>query len=90
MRPYKLNTGAPLQEHDIADLQLTVEGLSKLFTKFLYNHPTTSTDIILTMLITHLRHHYKQPLVLEQLHIVRLMVRLKNNNSMSYRSIIFD
>lgn len=86
MRPYKLNIGTPLQEHDIVDLQLTVEGLSKLFTKFLYNHPTTATDTILNMLVTHLRLHYEQPMILEQMHLVRLVVRFKNNDSMWYTS----
>lgn len=83
MRPYKLNTGVPLQERDIADLQLTIEGLSKLFTKFLYNHPTSSTDTILNMLVTHLRYHYEHPVVLEQMHLVRLVVSIHLKHKVS-------
>lgn len=75
LRPFILNPVVVLQEIDIADLKLTVEGLSKLFTKFLYKHYTNSPDIILTMFITHLRYHYEQPKVLNQLYSIRLLVR---------------
>lgn len=74
LRPYTFNNEVPLQERNVVDLQLTVEGLSKLFIKFLYEHPTNSADMILTMLITHLRHHYEHPIVLEHLHLIRFMV----------------
>lgn len=81
MRPYKLNINVPLQEHDAVDLQLIVEGLSKLFIKYLYKHSTNSAAAIFNMLITHLDHHYKQPIVLEHLHLVRLVVRIILNIS---------
>lgn len=76
LRPFELNMikGSILSEHDISDLQITVAGLSKLFIKFLYKHSTTSADTILTMLITHLKQHYEQPIVLEHLYLVRLVV----------------
>lgn len=74
MKPYKLNTVVPLNEKDSADLKLTVDGLSNLFTKFLYKHPTNSADTTLNMLITHLKHHYEQPVVLEHLYSIRLKV----------------
>lgn len=74
LRPYTLNLKVPLQEQNVVDLQLTVEGLSRLFIKFLYEYPNNSADMILTMLITHLRHHYEQPVVLEHMHLIRLMV----------------
>jgi len=79
LRPYKSNTGVPLLEKDAIDLQLCVEGLSKLFIVFLYKHPTTSADTILTMLISHLKYHYELPIVLEHLYLIRFMVRYKNN-----------
>lgn len=75
MRPYKSNTGTNLQERDVVDLQHTVEGLSKLFVKYLYKHPTNSAVTILNMLITHLKYHYEQPSVLGNLHSTRLVVR---------------
>lgn len=78
LRPFKSNPKVILQELDIADLKLTVEGLSKLFTKFLYKHYTNSPDIILTMFITHLRYHYEQPMILEHLYSIRLLVRKYN------------
>jgi len=71
----KLNTGVVLHENDVADIQITVEGLSKLFSKFLYKHPTNSADTILTLLITHLRHHYERPMILEHICSIRLVVR---------------
>lgn len=75
MRPYKSSTGVvPLQEHDISDLQVTVEGLTHLFTKLLYKDSTNSADIILSMLMTHLKYHYEQPIVLEHLYSIRFMV----------------
>jgi len=73
-RPYRSSIGVSLQEHDISDLQLTVEGLTYLFKEFLYKHPTNSADIILTMLMTHLKCHYEQPNVLEHLYLIRFMV----------------
>lgn len=74
-RTNKLNTGVVLHENDVADIQTTVEGLSKLFSKFLYKYPTTSADTILTLLITHLRHHYERPMILEHICAIRLVVR---------------
>ncbi|XP_050444478.1 tuberin [Adelges cooleyi] len=74
LRPYRLNIAIPLQEHDTDDIKLTVEGLSKLFSNFLYQHSTTSAERILAMLIRHLRHHYDQPIVLDNCHSIRLMI----------------
>lgn len=74
-RTNKLNTGIVLYEDDVVDIQTTVVGLSKLFSKFLYKHPTTTADTILTMLITHLRHHYERPMILEHICSIRLLVR---------------
>lgn len=71
------NTGVVLHENDVADIQITVEGLSILFSKFLYKHPTNSADIILNLLITHLRDHYERPMILEHICSIRLVVRLK-------------
>jgi len=70
----KLNTGVVLNENDVADIQTTVEGLSKLFSKFLYKHPTISADTTLTLLVTHLRHHYERPMLLEHICSIRLVV----------------
>lgn len=75
LRPFRSHQLVNLQEHDIADLKLTVEGLSKLFTKFLYKHNTNSPDIILTMFVNHLKYHYEEPTVLEHLSSIRLLVR---------------
>jgi len=79
LKPYKLNTGVTLQERDISDLQLTVEGLTHLFTKFLYKYATNSADIILIMLMNHLKYHYEQPIVLEHLYLIRFVVITRNN-----------
>lgn len=74
MRPYTLNINVRLPVHEAIDLQLTVEGLSKLFVKFLYKLRTNSAVTIFNMLINHLNNHYKKPIVLEQTHFVRLKV----------------
>lgn len=74
LRPYLSNTGAPYQECNITDLQITVEGLTKLFTKFFYKYPTNSADTVLSMLVNHMRHHYEQPSILEHLCMIRIVV----------------
>lgn len=78
LRPYTLITSASFYEQDVVDLQETVKGLSKLFIKFLYKHSTNSADIILNMLITHMKHHYEQPTILEHLYSIRFEVSIKN------------
>ncbi|XP_060838182.1 tuberin isoform X2 [Rhopalosiphum padi] len=70
----RFNTGVVLHENDVADIQITVEGLSILFSKFLYKHPTNSADTILNLLITHLRHHYERPMILEHISSIRLVI----------------
>lgn len=81
MRPFKLNltTSVQLQECDIIDLRSTVEGLIELFIKFLYKNSFTSAEIILTMFVTHLKHHYEQTAILEHLYIIRYLVRFIDN-----------
>lgn len=83
MRPFKepvsKEQGISLLERDILDLQLTVDGLSKLFIKFLYKYQNNSANIILSMLITHLKCHYKQPMILEHFHTIRYVVSFEHN-----------
>ncbi|VVC44066.1 Rap GTPase activating protein domain,Tuberin,Armadillo-like helical,Armadillo-type [Cinara cedri] len=74
LRPFTSNSTTPLQERNGVDLQITVEGLSKLFIKFLYECPNNSADMILTMLITHLKNHYQKKVCLEHLHLIRLKI----------------
>lgn len=76
MRPYKepaslYSESQTLQKNDTIDLQITVEGLSKLFVKFLYKHPSNSAESILKILITHLKCHYDQPLILDDIYLIR-------------------
>ncbi|XP_050540898.1 tuberin-like isoform X2 [Daktulosphaira vitifoliae] len=74
LRPYQTNITMPLLESEIDDIKLTVEGLSKLFAKFIYNHPMESAEKILDMLVIHLQYHYDQPTALENFNSIRLMI----------------